>query len=216
MAVITISRELGSGGTDISKQVAQALSYKLVDKEFIEAILRQYGMTEFEKLYQSTASIWARYDSANMQLVKMLNKTILAIAQRDRAVILGRGGFAILHEYANVLNVRIQAPLADRVQFVMQNESMQDYHAAEEYVKENDRVRDTFVQAFYGIKWENARYFNLVIDTSQIPRATAVNWIIEAAHSIDQLRITAGKNTREIEVDVVLEKTVREQMDRQG
>jgi len=208
MAVITISRELGSGGTDISQKVAKTLSYALIDKNLIEAVLLQYGMVAFDDLYQKTTSIWARFDSANMQLVKMLNKTILGFARRDNSVILGRGGFAILREYTNVLNIRIQAPFPTRVQRIMDIEQISDYSVAEERIKENDKVRNGFIQAFYGVKWDTTNWFNLVIDTSRVSTPLAVKWIVEAAQDLDRARVSQGLKTREIDVDPVLEKTI--------
>ncbi len=212
MAVITISRELGSGGTTISTQVAKRLGYPLIDKDLIETILKQYGMVEFDDLYQSATSIWARFDSSNVQLVKMLNKTILAFASRDHSVILGRGGFAILQDYVNVINVRIQAPLAERVQRLMVTENLNDYRAAEERIKENDRVRNTFIETFYHVKWDAADYFDLVLDTSRVTIPMAIDWIVSAAHELDRTKIRPGMSTREIDIDPVLAKTITDLM----
>jgi len=43
MAIITISRLLGSDGATIAEQVAQEMSYNLVTKRTLEKILEQYG-----------------------------------------------------------------------------------------------------------------------------------------------------------------------------
>ncbi len=204
MTVITISRELGSGGTTITRKIAQRLSCQVIDKDLIEVVMKQYGMIDFETLYQTTTSIWARFDSENRQIVQMLNKTILAFASRENAIILGRGGFAILQGYANVLNVRIQAPLSVRVLQVMQTQQVNNYETAEEMVKENDRTRSAFIETFYHIKWDDARNFDLVLDTSRISPQLAVDWVCAAAHEIDQHRVVRGKTTREIEVDPTL------------
>ncbi len=58
MAVITISRELGSGGSDIARQVAKQLSYEFVDKRTTDGIFRQYGLTKFDDLYSSAPTSW--------------------------------------------------------------------------------------------------------------------------------------------------------------
>ena len=57
MAVITISRELGSGGAEIGQQVAKSLGYDYVDKRTIDGIFRQYGLTKFDDLYNSAPGI---------------------------------------------------------------------------------------------------------------------------------------------------------------
>lgn len=208
MAVITISRELGSGGTDISKKAAKILSYALIDKYLIESVLNQYGLIEFHEVYETATSVWSRYDTNSLQLIKMLNKTILAFASRDNSVILGRGGYVILRYYSNVLNVRIQAPFDDRVRRVMEIEQIKDVWTAEERVKENDRIRNGFIQNYYSVKWDSANWFNLVIDTSRISADMALNWIVDAARELDRNENLPGETTRKIEVDPVLASTI--------
>ena len=56
MAVITISRELGSGGLDIAQHVAKTLGYEFVDKHTADGVFRQYGLTKFDDLYSSAPS----------------------------------------------------------------------------------------------------------------------------------------------------------------
>ena len=53
MTVITISREFGSGGDVLAEKVAHSLGYHLVDKAFVSAVLRQYGVAEFDVEYEN-------------------------------------------------------------------------------------------------------------------------------------------------------------------
>lgn len=209
MTVITISREYGSGGSEISQQVAKALAYTLIDKNVIEKVLKQYGLIEYDDLYQAS-SFWARFDSSNIEMMKMLNQSILAFASRDNSVILGRGGFAILRGFNNVLNVRIQMPLNERAQQVMKLENLPNLATAEELVKQNDITRDGFIRTFYDVRSDDASLYDLVIDTSRVPPDMATNWIVEAARSLARIKPQAGRTTREIEVDPVLAQTIAE------
>jgi cytidylate kinase len=51
--------------------------------------------------------------------VHMLNRAIRAAALHGNVVILGRSGFEVLAPFADILHVRLQAPLAVRVTRVM-------------------------------------------------------------------------------------------------
>ena len=208
MAIITVSREFGSDGTLISQQVAQSLNYLLVDKEVVEKVLRQYGMVHFSKLYDSEHSIWERYDLEKSELILMLNDTIRAFAQIGNSVILGRGGFAVLSEYHNVLNVCIRAPLEQRVSSLMKCMPISDHRAAENLVVKNDNIRKSFLQTFYNVRHDETSYYNLVIDSSQIPAELATRWIVEAAEMIDQRELSLEQSTQGIDVDPVLARTV--------
>jgi len=109
MAIITISRELGSGGGLISQMIVNSLNYRLADKELIGNIMLKYGVLSFDEVYDSVHSVWARLDSNDQQVVKLLNETIRAFAKRDKTLIVGRGGFMVLKDYQNVVNVLLRA-----------------------------------------------------------------------------------------------------------
>ena len=205
MTTVTISREFGSEGAKIAKQVAEILDYSLVDKRILEGVFRRYGLTKFGDLYESTPSFWDLANANNLLIVSMLNETMEALAHRGRMVILGRGGFASLNEYVDVLNVRIQAPFPIRVERVMARENISDRQQAEERVREDDKARQKFVKMFYNKEWDVETYFNLVIDTSTVSTEMAVEWIIEAARALEQKEFAKDVLTaQKAEVDSVL------------
>ena len=215
MSVITISRELGSGGTYISRQVAQTLGYHLVEKDTLQKVLGQYGFAQFETEYESAPSFWERLDSNRIQMIEMLNKVIMAVAQHGNVVILGRGSFAVLDNYRDVLNVRIQAPFALRVKRVMENQVFSTWQQAEEFVIESDRVRREFVESVYGKQWDSVSAFDLVIDTRKVAPDIAVDWLETIAKRLSNLERGEAPTTRSIEVDPVLQETIAQILDRQ-
>ncbi len=213
MAVITISRELGSGGTYVSRQVAQGLGYHLVEKDTLQKVLSQYGFAQFETEYESAPSFWERLDSNRIQMIDMLNRVILAVAQHGNAVILGRGSFAVLDNYRDVLNVRIQAPLPVRARRVMAEQGIDDYAKAEALVKESDLVRATFLQSWYGVRWDTAGMFDLVLDTSKVPCDLAVRWILEAHNIMDEIQTEDQPALDSLNVDELLARAVAETLE---
>jgi cytidylate kinase len=211
MTTITISREFGSDGRRIAEQVAEKLGYEFIDKPILEKVFRQYGLTKFGDLYSSAPSIWDLASANNLLIVSILNELMEALAYRGNVVILGRGGFASLNDYADVLNIRIQAPLADRVERVMDREVLDDRQQAEAKVKADDKARRRFVKMFYNKEIDEETYFNLVIDTGTVSIEMAINWIIEAARSIEQKEFGAGAvTTRKIKPDPVLLDAIEE------
>ncbi|MEL7646191.1 MAG: cytidylate kinase-like family protein [Anaerolineaceae bacterium] len=216
MAVITMSRELGTGGGLISQMVTNSLNYHLVNKETIGKVLSQFGMLSFNKVYDSTHNVWSQFDSDYRDLVRQLNKTILAFAKINNTVIIGRGGFVVLKEYQNVLNVLLRAPLEHRIRNAMQTEQISDILEAEKVVRHNDEVRESFLQTFYNVSSNSAQYFSLVIDTSRVPLHLAARWIMEAAHEIDKQKFPPERSSLNAEVDPVLERAVREMLETSG
>ncbi len=208
MAVITISRQLGSEGTYIARKVARALGYRLVDKRAIEDVLNGYGLVEFKSVYESVPDFWTRFDRLTIQTINLLNQVILALARHGKVVIVGRGSFAVLAGFRDVLNVRIQAPFAVRVQRVMEREGIRELERAHALVKESDTVRESFVESFYRVRWENAAAFDMVIDTGKLPADLAVIWLAQAHQALKEMKPGGAPATATIEVDPVLARAV--------
>lgn len=115
MGVITISRQIGSEGTFIAKQVAEQLGgLSFVDKQDIEKVMHEYGFSGFDEVYDSLPTFWERFDQHRYRTVDFLLAVMRAFAKVGNVVMLGRGGFGLLQGYTDVLNVRIKAPLEVR------------------------------------------------------------------------------------------------------
>ena len=121
MAVVTISREFGSEGNYIGRKVAEALGYHYVFKKEIGEALERFGISTFEKIYYSEANynFWSLFDEMKRETMDLLAEIIRAFAFHGNLVIVGRCGYAILSEFTDVLNVRIQAPLSLKVKRIM-------------------------------------------------------------------------------------------------
>jgi len=143
----------------------------------------------------------------------MLNKVIQAVAQHGNVVLLGRGSFAVLNNFRDVLNVRIQAPLPIRVRRVMAEQNITDLEKAETLVKESDRVRSTFLQSWYGVRWDTAGMFDLVVDTSKVPCDLAVRWILEVHEVMGEIQAEGQPAMDTLQVDSLLAKAVADTLE---
>jgi cytidylate kinase len=213
MAVITISREFGCSGRVVAQRVAEILGYHLVDKKTIGRLLAGYGLIEFDTEYDSSLGIWAAFDSKFKEMVSMLNRVTRAVARHGNAVILGRGSFVVLAGFGDVLNVRIQAPLPVRIERVMEEESLADKEKAEAVVREEDKVRISFVASMYGARWDNCGAFDLVIDTAKISAERAAHWIADAAGNLEPDFASGAPMTEAIEADPTLDKAVADELE---
>ncbi len=214
MPAITISREIGSQGDTIAEKTAIRLGYQVVDKNTLEKVFRQYGFVDFIETYDESG-LWARFDPHRSEMVNLLNRVVEAIVQHGNVILLGRGGFAVLKGYADVLNVRIQAPFSLRVKRVMDNQVFASRVKAEEFVIESDRVRREFVESIYGKQWDSVSAFDLVIDTRKISPELAVDWLEAAAQRLGQLQPGEAPSIQSIEIDPVLKDAIAQVLDSQ-
>jgi cytidylate kinase len=189
MSVITISREYGSGGAYIAQQVAETLGSHFAGKREIARLLGQQGFAGFSQEYDAVPpAFWTRFDARRVEgrelMVDTLNRLILALAQHGDMVILGRGAFAVLRDFPGSFHVRIQAPLSQRVNWVMEKMNITQPAQAEAMVKEGDRVRAAFVESFYGVRWDVSSGFDMMLDTGKVPLKLAIAWLVEVARAL--------------------------------
>jgi cytidylate kinase len=216
MAVITISREIYSEGSYIGEKVAEALGYHFVDKSTIEKVFAEHSIVQFKEVYESVPGFWARFDDMRTTTIRFLKQAILALARHGEMVIVGRGAFAVLGGFADVLNVRVQAPFPVRVRRAMEKEKITESDRAEALLKEGDGMREAFVKSFYDIRWENAAAasaFDLVIDTGKVPPDLAITWLVEALKVLKQRKTHDQPTTDTIEISADLASTVSEVLD---
>ncbi len=197
MKTIAISRLIGSDAGKVAQRVSEKLEYAVIDRAILEGIFRQYGLTKFGELYTTPPNIWDLANSKNLEIVSMIDETMDALAHRGRTLILGRGGYAALEKYADVLNVRLQAPFSVRVDRLMARENLTHRWRTERLIKADDKARQQFLAKFYNEGWDVASNFDLVIDTNAVPVEMAADWIIEATRALSQKQFGADEVTAE-------------------
>jgi cytidylate kinase len=102
----------------------------------------------------------------------MVKGTIRGAYKRGNVVIVGRGGQAILQERPDVLHVRIEAPLHDRVRRVQELEDLSPDDARDRIVT-RDRAAAAYLKRFYAIDWSDPVLYHQVINMGK--------WDIDAA-----------------------------------
>ena len=209
MGVITISREMGSEGSYIGKKVAEQLGLKYVDKQDLAKVMREYGFSFFDEVYDSKPNFWERFDFQRSATIDFLMQAMTALAKVGDVVIVGRGGFGLFQNYLDVLHVRIKAPFELRVQRQMMEHGM-DRNEAGIHLEKYDKVRKSFVESDLHLNSNDANLFDLVLDTGVVSPDTAVLWITEAYKQLmENGRFGSETNTSNLEVDPVLFKHVQ-------
>jgi cytidylate kinase len=215
MPVITVSREKGSGGRSIARNLAEALGYHFVEKDTMERVLNEYGLVDFKDEYDSLPSLWDRFFERGKlrdTIMDMLRRGTLALARHGNVVMLGRGCYGMLREYNDVLNVRIQAPFATRVDRVMAAEQIPTRDKAESHVRQTDELRASFVKSCYGLRLNDTNLFDVVIDTGKLSPDMATGWLIEAARSLPERSGEGIRGTDSIEPDPILLRVITDEL----
>ncbi|HEY64959.1 MAG TPA: cytidylate kinase-like family protein [Caldilineae bacterium] len=204
MAVVTISRELGSEGTRIAEAVAQALGAICVDKEVLAEMARQAGLpveviTEAEERLMSRSSLVSQDMQAlfskgqagragamdEAAFIAQMSEAIRKLAERDNIVFIGRGAQMILRDHPTALHVHLYAPPEVRARRIQERRGLPTQEVAMQIIRRADeRRRSWFRRFFKGADWKSPRYYHLMIDTSRVPPSLATAIIVQAAQAV--------------------------------
>ncbi len=182
MAIITISRQVGSLGDEIAQAVADALGYRYVEKSQISEALSNVGfsLSEIDKYDEKVPSIWQSLSIQKDQFAHLIQAVVYELAARNNAVIVGRGGQAILKGIPGTLHVRIIAPHATRLSRIMEDNGY-DEKNARQVIRQNDRDSAGYLSTYFNTNWNNSDLYDLVINTSTITPNESVQMISCAA-----------------------------------
>jgi cytidylate kinase len=181
MSVITVSRQLGSQGVEIAKAIASRFNYQYVDKEKIGIALADRGLPrmEIEKLDEKKPPFWDSWAIDRNKFFHHLQMIIYGFAQKNNAVIVGRGGQILLKDLPGVLQVRVIAPFEVRIRRVMEQQRVKEKQAIR-LLRRSDEDSAGFIRSFFNADWEDPRLYDLVINTQKLSVDSAVMMILEA------------------------------------
>jgi len=167
MAILTISRQFGSGAEEIGKMVAQALGYHYIDRETILEDIKQAGSKWEEKAKyfdENYPQGYERHDWWYWGFVALNQRSILNHALENNAVIMGRGGNFLLKGVKHHLGVRVEAPLRQRLEKIMKTYALNQENA-HFLIEKADQEMAGAVYLIYGRRWDAPGEYDMFIDT---------------------------------------------------
>ncbi len=196
--VITISRQMASGGAYIGHLIARKIGYKYIEREVLHIAARDLGVdikdisSQDEKKSGFLESMMksfvfgtpeaaytppSRRPVYDKDLFEAECSIIRQIADGHNAIIVGHAGFSVLGERPNVFNVYIHAPKPFRITRLKEFHSLSTEQALEE-IDESDRRREQFIRARTDKDWHDARNYHLCLDAQAAGFETAADTII--------------------------------------
>jgi len=181
MAVITISRQLGSLGSHVAREVSAMLGYRLVWRDLINMSALRAG---------APCTALAVIDDLGLLGISLKKKEIRAFRKALRqvmeelynegnVVILGRAGQIILHEKPGVYHVRIVAPDNLRAERVAARHHV-SYENALAQIEASDKNRRKFLKRFFKIAWDDPHLYDLLINTAHLDAIQSARLVVQA------------------------------------
>lgn len=215
MAIITISREMGTGAYKIAKDVARKLKYTLVDGQKIAEVAGNYGLTvdvlervdEKPPVYITAED---RLQAANLNMIELI---LLDFAKAGNVILYGRGCQDLLKGLGNILRVRFIAPFEERVEKFAEREWL-DPDLAHEFIRKSDHQRAGFIHFYFDRDWNDPLGYDLTFNTSVLSEASIVDCIVSAAKDPKLKDAEAGANG--FLDDIILAKKIETELLKSG
>ena len=196
---ITISRQMGAGGSYVGQVIAKRLGLKYIDREVLHLAAQEFGCDEETIAARSerVTSFWERVlgglsfgtpeaaynppplgNFSDLELFEKQTQILKQIASREDCVVVGWAGVFMLPRHRGMFSVFCHAPRSFRVKRIMQVYEGLSEEKARALIAESDRTREIYFNEMTGHDWMCAKNYNLSIDTSLQPLEEIANLII--------------------------------------
>lgn len=183
--VITVGRQMGSGGRELGRRLAKRLGIDYYDKELLTQAANEAGLCpEFfrdsdEKRPSLARGLYAcfpginplgSYDAEAYSRGEALYKAqcdyIRRVAERSSCVIVGRTADYILRDYPRVCSIFVSAKTEDCIARVRERQPELSEEQARTFVEKTNKARASFYDYYADKQWGVASSYDLSVSTS--------------------------------------------------
>lgn len=181
--IINIGRQLGSGGHDIGRMLAQDFGAQYYDREILNIAAKESGFSEefFEKnderkgflrtflhlpYTNNTASESFYLNNFSQEsLFKFQSDAIRKEAAKSSCVFVGRCADYVLRDFPNTVNIFITAPIQFRISNISKKMGVSP-DEARKIIELGEKRRAEYYNYYTGKKWGASQSYDLCIDAS--------------------------------------------------
>ncbi len=202
MAIITISRMYGSGGSEVAARIARTLGWQLVDNAFVDDVAARLGVTREEveareervpTLAQRLADTLAlsapellptatatALPPSEERIVEVTMHVIREAVARGPAVLVGRGAQSVLAARDDVLHIFCYAPHAALVERAARRLGISAADADRE-VTDRNRNREQYVRRYWSRSWLAHENYHVCVNTEWLGIEGAAELVVRVA-----------------------------------
>jgi cytidylate kinase len=186
MAVIAMTREMGTLGKDVVAGLAERLGLEVIQHGLVERnIAETSGLPEnkVHRFLEGEASLLERWRMDRRRMRCCTAQEIFELAAKGNVLIRGWGSVYLLRSVPHVLSVRVCAPMEFREAVLMQRLGLKDRAAARREIERDDAAHNGAMQGMFGIDWTDPAHYTIVLNTARVPVQECVDCIVRLVQS---------------------------------
>lgn len=178
ISVVTISRQLGSGGSELAKKIAELCDFHLIWREVINQAAIKIGAPEVALAMIDELGLFGLFpDEATCSAYcTAVQQVMFKYAESGNVVIVGRASQMILKDYPNTLHIRVIADLNTRIQTLSKTKKITQQAARSQIIK-SDSSRQKYLKDFYQVDLNDPALYDITLNSGRISIDQASAWI---------------------------------------
>ena len=202
MAIVTVSRMFGSGGSEVAERIAHELGWQLLDNAFVDEVAARLGTppAEVEAREERVPSLAQRLAAtlalgapeilpgpadaelppSAERLIEVTERIIMEAASRGHSVIVGRGAQSVLASRQDVIHVFCYAPRPALVARAARRLAIAEKEA-EKVVDDTNRQREQYVRTYWKRSWRAYENYHLCLNTDWLSVDGAASIVVRLA-----------------------------------
>lgn len=172
---ITITRQFGSMGRMIAKEMSKLLGIEYYDKEIFKKVAEQTGlMVDTIKDEEERAQkrfgfmgfdLGQQTTDVQDKIFKVQEQVIMELAEQQSCIIVGRCADYVLRDFPNVVNIYIYAPEEDRLQTCIERYNISE-NEARKRIEDVDEARTAYHMRYAGYTPDDLAHKDILINSS--------------------------------------------------
>lgn len=212
MAVITISRQYGIGGIELTKKIAQRLGYHFYSREIAVSVAKKMGLDhrlvmEYQAqmayksnwlvgAYAGRLALFEAHSINQKQYQGVVSEVVQNLAQEDDLIILGWGGQCILQNHPHTFHFRIVADLKTRLAHILSHyrnpEDIPTIKMLEHRIFHMDKARRKYIRTHFKMNIENPCLYHAIFNLTELGKEKVVSMIEDVVMSKQRIMQAVG------------------------
>ena len=200
MALVAITREMGSLGKDVASGLSEALGVPLVYHEIADHLADRMRVRKSHviRLLDGSANLLERLTADKTSLSIFSADEIVNLAiQGKGAVIRGWGATHLLREVPHAVCVRVCAPFEVRKQRMMERTGSRDEDKVSDEIRQNDEAHTAIMRRNFHVQWTDAENYDLVLNTERVSVRDCIDEVLRLVRSEEFAETEASRQRLE-------------------
>ena len=195
--VITIGRQMGSGGRDLGRRLAERLGIEFYDKKLLLDAARKSGLVAeiFERDDERTPSVLSGAFGAGFGPVfasgftsgyvgddavyRAQSDVIRELGATKSCVIVGRTADYVLRDHPRCVNLFIHAPEEECVRRLLSRGDKASESDARAMVRKINKLRSSYYNFYTDRTWGAASTYDLTVNSALLPMDTLADLLAD-------------------------------------